>query len=80
MTNNSRFTLSRKRFFYKKGKATQTDCLSIFIGSVETRRGTSLHQPIVIYCMTVTRLTTTPSSVLTRTLYMPALNWAMFRM
>ena len=29
------------------------DCLSIFIGSVETRHGTSLHQPMVIYCITV---------------------------
>ena len=29
--------------------------------------------------MTVTRLTVTPVSVATRTMYMPALNWAMFR-
>ena len=31
------------------------------------------------YCMTVTRFTTTPFSVLMRTMYMPALNWPMLR-
>jgi hypothetical protein len=34
-----------------------------FIGSVETQNFASLHHPMVIYCMTVTRLTVTPSSV-----------------
>ena len=31
--------------------------------AVETQHFASLHQPIVIYCMTVTRFTVTPFSV-----------------
>jgi len=45
---------------------------------VETQSLASLHQPIVIYCMTVTRLTVIPLSVYTRTMYMPAVNCDMF--
>ena len=49
---------------------TPVGCRPVFCGNQS--RG-------VIYCMTVTRLTVTPLSVYTRTMYMPALNWLMFK-
>ena len=53
----------------KKGRHPE-GCRPIFCG-IQSRG--------VIYCMTVTRLTVTPLSVYTRTMYMPALNWLMFK-
>ena len=46
---------------------------------IERRKILRLYKTNRIYCITVTRFTATPFSVATRTTYMPALNWAMFK-
>ena len=63
----------------QKERQSKRIAFPFFIGSVETVCTPSLHHPMVIYRMTVTRLTVTPPSVYTRTMYMPALNWLMFK-
>ena len=65
---------------YKKERQPKWIAFPFLHRFVETQNFASLQdQPIVIYCMTVTRLTITPFSVWMRTMYIPALNWLMFK-
>ena len=58
----------------KRDRLYFVECSDINEGLVETVCTPSLHFPYVIYLITVTRRTATPSAVETRTVYMPALN------